>query len=83
MFYTYILFSKISDKYYIGSTINPNGTVKKHNTNHSGFTGHTGDWFIVWFEIFDNLRDARIKESQIKKWKSRVMIEKLIASIGL
>ncbi|WP_426326241.1 GIY-YIG nuclease family protein [Pedobacter sp. R-06] len=83
MFYTYILFSKIRDKYYIGSTVNLTERLKKHNTNHSGFTGHTGDWHIVWFEIFDSLRDARIKENQIKKWKSRVMIEKLIASTGL
>lgn len=80
MFYTSILFSKIRNKYYIGSTANLKERLKIPNTNHSGFTGHTGDWFIVWFEIFNNLRDARIKENQIQKWKSRVTIEKLIVS---
>lgn len=80
MFYAYILYSKNRDRYYIGSTINLAERLKKHNTNHAGFTGHTGDWCIVWFETFDNLRDARLKERQIKNWKSRVMIEKLISS---
>ncbi|SFA50960.1 putative endonuclease [Pedobacter suwonensis] len=80
MFYAYILYSKTRDKYYIGSTINLTERLKKHNTNHAGFTGHTGDRCIVWFEAFDNLRDARLKERQIKNWKSRIMIEKLISS---
>ncbi|MCX2493996.1 GIY-YIG nuclease family protein [Pedobacter sp. PF22-3] len=80
MFYTYILYSKDRNKYYVGSTSDLQNRLKKHNTNHSGFTGHTGDWYIVWFETFDNLRDARLKEKQIKNWKSRVMIEKLISS---
>jgi putative endonuclease len=83
MFYAYILYSKIRNKYYIGSTINITERLKKHNTNHSGFTGHTGDWCIVWLENFDNLIDARLRERQIKSWKSRVMIEKLIASANL
>ncbi|MFC1223810.1 GIY-YIG nuclease family protein [Pedobacter sp. BG31] len=80
MFYAYILYSKTRNKYYIGSTINLTERLKKHNTNHAGFTCHTGDWCIVWFEAFDNLRDARLKERQIKNWKSRIMIEKLISS---
>ncbi|QXU40628.1 GIY-YIG nuclease family protein [Pedobacter sp. D749] len=80
MFYAYILYSKNRDRYYIGSTINLTERLKKHNTNHAGFTGHTGDWGIVWYETFDNLRDARLKENSIKKWKSRVMIEKIISS---
>jgi putative endonuclease len=83
MFYAYILYSTIRDKYYIGSTINLTERLKKHNTNHAGFTGHTGDWCIVWSETFGNLKDARLKENRIKKWKSRIMIEKLIESAGL
>ncbi|MBB6238446.1 putative endonuclease [Pedobacter sp. AK013] len=79
MFYTYILYSKIRDKYYIGSTVNLTERLKKHNTNHSGFTGHTGDWRIVWSEVFDTRTQAILKEKEIKNWKSRLMIEKLIA----
>ncbi|WP_344852648.1 GIY-YIG nuclease family protein [Pedobacter jeongneungensis] len=83
MFYTYILYSKIRDRYYIGSTINLTERLKKHNTNHAGFTGHTGDWCIFWFQVFETKRDAILRERQIKNWKSRIMIEKLISSTGL
>ncbi|MFW0715767.1 GIY-YIG nuclease family protein [Pedobacter sp. N23S346] len=52
MFYAYILYSKLRSKYYVRSTSNLEGRLKKHNTNHSVFTGHTGDWEIVWAENF-------------------------------
>ena len=80
MFYTYILYSKLRDKYYIGYTSNLEERVKKHNTNHKGFTGYTGDWEIVWFELFLTKNDAMNKESKIKLWKSRKLIEKLVSS---
>ncbi|UKT66188.1 GIY-YIG nuclease family protein [Pedobacter mucosus] len=78
MFYAYILYSKIRDRYYIGSTGNLINRLKKHNSNHPGFTGHTGDWFFVWQQSFTNQRDAAKRERQIKSWKSRIIIEKLI-----
>ena len=64
MFYAYILYSEIRDKYYIGSTSNILERLKKHNTNHSGFTGHTGDWIIVWKQIFENKSDAMKKKNE-------------------
>ena len=78
MFYAYILYNKIRNKYYVGSTSNLVERLKKHNTNHSGFTGDTGDWIIVWKQFFENKSDAMKKEKQIKSWKSRMLIEKLI-----
>ncbi|MGM9474880.1 GIY-YIG nuclease family protein [Pedobacter sp. GSP4] len=83
MFYTYILYSKTRNKYYVGSTVDLVERLKKHNSNHSGFTGHTGDWCVVWYETFNNKREAIIKEKLIKNWKSRLMIEKLISSARL
>ncbi|SDC54558.1 GIY-YIG nuclease family protein [Pedobacter soli] len=80
MFYAYILYSDTRNKYYVGSTSSLQDRLKKHNTNHSGFTGHTGDWRIVWSEIFETRTLAILKEKEIKRWKSRLMIEKLIAS---
>ncbi|WP_221262187.1 GIY-YIG nuclease family protein [Mucilaginibacter sp. AK015] len=46
MFSTYILYSILLDTYYVGSTSNLDERVKKHNTNHKGFTGKTSDWVI-------------------------------------
>ena len=78
MFHLYILYSKIRGKYYIGSTNNLIVRLKKHNSNHSGFTGHTGDWEIVYSEVFPQRANALARERTIKSWKSRKLIEKLI-----
>ena len=81
MHYAYILFSKSKNKYYIGSTSNLEERLNKHNSNHKGFTGNTNDWEVVYSEKFESIQEARLRESQIKKWKSRVMIEKLINKV--
>ena len=78
MFYAYILYSEVRSKYYVGYTSNLEERLKKHNTNHSGFTGHTGDWQIVWVQSFTEKSDAVKREKQIKSWKSRRMIINLI-----
>jgi putative endonuclease len=54
--------------------------VRKHNSNHKGFTGHKGDWMIVYTEIFNTKEMAYAREKEIKSWKSRKMIEKLVGS---
>ena len=75
----YILFSLHRNKYYVGFTGDTlDERVRKHNSNHEGFTGHIGDWELVYFELFDTKDEAMTREKQIKNWKSRKMIEKLI-----
>ena len=80
MFTTYIIFSKNLDKYYIGHTTDLQQRLVKHLSNHKGFTGRTNDWVIVYQEIFDSKEQAYKREREIKNWKSRKMIEKLIGS---
>jgi len=80
MFYLYILYSQTRDRYYVGSTNDLGDRLKTHNSNHPGFTGHTGDWFVAYQEVFSIREDAYARERAIKKWKSRKMIEKLIGS---
>ncbi len=79
MYFTYILYSAIKDKYYVGSCENVDKRLIRHNTNHSGFTGKTGDWTVKWTEQCIDKPAALKREKQIKTWKSRKMIEKLIA----
>ena len=81
MYLTYILFSKSLNKYYIGSTSDIQERIRKHNSNHKGFTGKTNDWELVYTEKFDSIQKARFREKQIKNWKSRIMIEKLINKV--
>ena len=78
--YTYILYSKLLDKYYVGYTnILIEERIKKHNTNHKGFTGKANDWVVVYVEVFDSKNEAYARERKIKAKKSRKYIEKLIA----
>ena len=78
MYHTYILFSIIKNKYYIGSTSNLEERIKKHNSNHKGFTGGVGDWQVVYQENYKSKSEATQREMQIKKWKSRKMINSLV-----
>ncbi|RZL36094.1 MAG: GIY-YIG nuclease family protein [Pedobacter sp.] len=82
MFTTYILYSEIRNKYYIGSTSDLESRLAQHNTNHKGFTGKTGDWKVLYQEEFLLKKQALEREKQIKSWKSKVAIEKLISSAG-
>ena len=78
---TYILYSNQLNKYYIGSTdADLMGRLAKHLSNHKGFTGKAKDWKIAYVEDFKTLGEARRRELQIKRWKSRMMIEKLVGN---
>ncbi|RLD84112.1 MAG: GIY-YIG nuclease family protein [Bacteroidetes bacterium] len=57
-YYFYILFSRQLDIFYIGHTGNLEERLRKHNTNHKGFTGKANDWEIVYSEEFDTKSGA-------------------------
>ena len=47
IFKVYILFSQLKNKYYVGFTGDDlNKRIRKHNSDHKGFTGKTGDWML-------------------------------------
>ena len=80
-FKVYILYSRMKDRYYIGhSGDDLTERLRKHNSNHKGFTGGVGDWSIVFTEDYTSKSDAYKRELEIKSWKSRKRIEKLIGS---
>ena len=80
MFHTYILHSSEIDKYYIGSCGEDlQGRLRSHLSNHGGFTGKAKDWVVVYTETFPTRTEAYARERQIKKWKSRKMVEQLIS----
>ena len=83
MFHVYILFSAKRNRYYTGFTSDLEKRIKKHNTNHKGFTGHIGDWELVYEEVFNKREEATAKEKLIKNWKSRKLIEKLILTYSI
>ena len=78
-FCVYILYSEKLDRYYIGSTQDIVTRLKKHLTNHKGFTGKAKDWEIKYVDYFETRELALKRERIIKKWKSRKMIKNLIS----
>ena len=68
MYYFYIIYSTLLDKYYLGYTSDLNERLKKHNTHHKGFTGKANDWKVVYSENFNNKNDAYKREQQVKRF---------------
>ena len=76
---TYILYSQALDRYYIGHTEQSmEERLKKHLSNHSGFTGRVKDWEIVCTQSFETKSEAYGLERKLKSLKSRIALEKHI-----
>ncbi|SIT23838.1 putative endonuclease [Chryseobacterium ureilyticum] len=79
MCYCYILYSESLDKYYTGHSCEDlQERLRRHLSNHKGFTAKTKDWIIIYYETFDSKNNAYKREREIKDWKSKLKIQKLI-----
>jgi len=79
MFYTYIIQSESTGKYYIGSTHNVELRIKRHNEGRSSYTRNRGPWQLKYTEAFKDLSSALKRENFIKRQKSKKYIQSLIA----
>ncbi|HEY4151104.1 MAG TPA: GIY-YIG nuclease family protein [Chitinophagaceae bacterium] len=80
-YHLYILYSVFRDRYYIGHTRDfLQERLRKHNTDHKGYSGHTGDWRIVYTEEYASKELAYSREREIKAWKSRRRVMTLVGS---
>ena len=79
-FFVYILFSSISNKYYVGSSADVEKRLQRHNAGATKSTKSGRPWKIMHIEEFSNKSDALKRENYIKRMKSRVYIESLINS---
>ena len=68
MSFVYML-KNLNNELYIGVSENPKQRVKNHNGQRgAGFT-KIGGFKIVFIEEYPNLKEARQREIQIKKWR--------------
>ncbi len=79
--YVYILASRIGGTLYVGSTNDLVRRVFEHRAKAApGFTKKYGVTRLVYFEPYDDLEQAILRERQIKKWnrawKVRLIEEK-------
>ncbi|MBN2189134.1 MAG: GIY-YIG nuclease family protein [Chitinispirillaceae bacterium] len=86
MFSVYILYSKTADRYYVGHSANVKSRLSHHNASlrFGEYTRKNGPWTLVYEERdFHSRSEAMRREREIKGWKSRKKIEKLIhRSVG-
>ncbi|MBO9671025.1 MAG: GIY-YIG nuclease family protein [Sphingobium sp.] len=68
--YVYIMASKPNGTLYIGVTSDLLKRVWEHREGViDGFTKRYGCKLLVWFETYDRIDDAIMREKQMKEWR--------------
>ena len=80
MFYIYILYSRRSDRYYIGYSDDPEKRLDSHNTSErKTYTSKHRPWELAASFPVSELRGEVMKvEKYLKRQKSRKLIEEII-----
>ena len=79
-FSVYIIYSASLDKYYTGSCQDFSIRLLQHNAGRNKSTKGGKPWVLKYEEKYGTNQEARIRESYIKKMKSRKYLEQLIIS---
>jgi len=79
MYFTYILYSRLLDQFYIGHCQDLEDRLFRHNNSGSLSTKKADDWVVVYSKPFDSRKEANHWEMTIKRKKSRKYIEWLIS----
>ncbi len=77
-FHVYILLSETTNRYYVGQTQDVKERLAYHNANYSKSLRNRGPWQLVYQEEYKTRGQAMRRERQIKSWKDRGMIERLV-----
>jgi len=78
MYYVYILFSTIVDRYFVGQTSNLEESLKRHNQGRNKYTKSGIPWKLVYKESFKTRSDAANREKKLKQSKSREHLVRVI-----
>ena len=74
----YVLQSETSKRFYIGCAEQPEARLLEHNRGQTISIRGRGPWILVYQEPFDSLAQARLRERQLKSWKSHRSIQEMI-----
>ena len=77
IYYTYILASKRNGTLYIGVTNNLFSRMLQHKlkTNKNSFTAKYNTDKLVYYEEYQNIQDAIVREKELKRYKRLWKIE--------
>lgn len=78
-YYVYIITNKPNGTLYIGVTSNLPKRIWEHkNKLFKGFSKKYNLTKLVWYEVFDSIESAIIKEKQMKEWKREWKINRVL-----
>ncbi len=79
MAFFYVLESKKNGRFYYGSTTDLKRRLEEHNRGKTKATRYLIPWLLRYYEEYPTLKQARKREYQVKRWKSRVKVLELIS----
>jgi len=82
MFYTYIIKSCKTNRYYVGYSEDVIKRLNQHNAGQNMSTKCGVPWNLVYTECFSNKTDAWKRERQIKKYKGGKAFKLLIGEVA-
>ncbi len=66
MYYTYVLESQKSKRWYTGYTNDLRRRVTEHNNNESIYTNKRGPYKLIYYEACRNTKDVKARELYLK-----------------
>ena len=73
-YYTYIIESVISQRWYIGHTHDIDRRLVEHNSGENKSTKGKGPWQLIFLRSFNNNLDANRFELKLKKLRNKKFI---------
>jgi putative endonuclease len=75
----YVIYSSKLDRYYIGSTNNLTRRMDEHLRGKTAYSRQGSPWVLKYVETYSTRVEAYGREMELKGWKSRIRIERLIS----
>ncbi len=77
-FYSYVIYSKNSGRFYKGRCEDMNARLKEHNTGKTRSIKAFIPWKIIYFEEFQTRKEAVLREKYFKSAAGRRYLKKKI-----
>ncbi|MCK6600978.1 MAG: GIY-YIG nuclease family protein, partial [Bacteroidetes bacterium] len=81
LFYTYIINTQKTCRFYIGFTADLAKRIERHNLGTTRSTKRGRPWVLFYFEEYTSKTTAPKRERELKSWKSHQAIEALVSSV--
>ena len=77
MYQTYLLYSDIHNRYYVGHCEDMSLRLERHNNKQVPSTKPYIPWVLVYTETYATRQEANSRELYIKRMKSRLFMKSL------